>query len=75
MVIMTEVSISKEEVYKLLKDHLRNVHKLDVDEINMKTINNNFNGFNLKITKIETSIEEIHGATPTFEVEKEKKMI
>ena len=72
---MTEVSISREEVHKLVKDHLRNVHKLDVDEITMKISNNKFNGFDLKIAKIETSIEEIHEATPTFEIIKEKKMI
>lgn len=75
MVIMTEVSISKAEVYKLVKDHLKNIHKLDVDEIVMKTSNNKFDGFNLKIAKIETSIEEIHEATPTFEAEKEKVVI
>ena len=75
MVIMTEVSISREEVHKLIKDHLRNVHKLDVDEITLKPSNNKFEGFDLKIAKIETSIEEIHEATPTFEVAKEKVII
>ena len=76
MVIETQVAISREEVYKLIKDHMRNVHKLDVDELQMKKAgNNNFDGFNLKIMKIETSMEEIHESTPTFEGPTEKKMI
>ena len=76
MVIETEVKISKEEVHKLIKDHMRNIHKLDVDSLQMsKTGNGNFDGFTLKIMKIETSMEEIHKSTPTFEQPKEKKMI
>jgi hypothetical protein len=75
VVIDTKVIISKEEVYKLIKDHMRNVHKLDVDELTMKSSNNKFNGFDLTIMRIETSMEEIHESTPTFEPEKEKKMI
>ncbi len=75
MVIETDVSLSREEVYKLIKDHMRIVHKLEVDTLKMKTSNNNFNGFDLKIMKIETSMEEIHESTPTFEAPKEKVVI
>ena len=76
MVIETEVKISRAEVYKLIKDHMRMVHKLDVDELQISKISNgNFDGFNLKIMKIETSMEEIHESTPTFEPEIERKMI
>ena len=74
--IETAVQISKAEVYKLIKDHMRLVHKLDVDELQFsKNSSGNFDGFNLKIMKIETSMEEIHESTPTFEGPKEKVMI
>lgn len=75
MVIETKVEISREEVYKLIKDHMRNIHKLDVDTLTMRSKNSNFNGFDLSIMKIETSMEEIHEATPSFEKQKERKEI
>ena len=75
MVIETEVSLSRDEVYKLIKDHMRTVHKLEVDSLKMKTSNNGFNGFDLKIMRIQTSMEEMHKSTPAFEALKEKIVI
>ena len=76
MVIKTEVTITKEEIYKLVEDHMINIHGLEVDYFKLKEDDwGKFGGFDLTIKKIETSIDKKHENTPNFEKKKERTEI
>jgi len=75
MVIKTKVIIEEDEIEKLIKDHMLNVHKLKIDTIEPKIRCGLFDGFILEIEKIETNINEIHIDCPVFDEKKEKIVI
>ena len=75
MVIKTKIELTEDEVYKIINAHFMSVHKLEIDAYRLKTLNNDFNGFDLTIKEIMTSVEEIHENTPNFIPEEKKVMI